>query len=98
VKSSIVAKNIINSVGDICSPFLFQIDSVKKADDNTVLAYKNALDKIGVKYKTITDDVVLSPSRKDVLYTIIGNTTVKEDQTEFPDYTIIEVYVCEICC
>ena len=47
--------------------------------------------------KTITDDVVLSPSRKDVLYTIIGNTTVKEDQTEFPDYTIIEVYVCEIC-
>ena len=59
--------------------------------------YKNALDKVGVKYKTITDDVVLSPSRKDVLYTIIGNTTVKEDQTEFPDYTIIEVYVCEIC-
>ena len=59
--------------------------------------YKNALDKVGVKYKTITDDVVLSPSRKDVLYTIIGNTTVKEDQTEFPDYTIIEVYVCVIC-
>lgn len=60
VKSSIVAKNIINSMGDICSPFLFQIDSVKKADDNTVLAYKNALDKYG-KDEEIWNKICIKP-------------------------------------
>lgn len=86
--------------------YTISLEELKEISENTPInmrflgngvPYKNALDKVGVKYKTITDDVVLSPSRKDVLYTIIGNTTVKEDQTEFPDYTIIEVYVCEIC-
>ena len=47
VKSSIVARNIIDSKGDICSPFLFPIDEVKKADDADVVAYNNALDKYG---------------------------------------------------
>lgn len=86
--------------------YTISLEELKEISENTPInmrflgngvPYKNALDKVGVKYKTITDDIVLSPSRKDVLYTIIGNTIVKEDQTEFPDYTIIEVYVCEIC-
>lgn len=92
-------------VGGTVTFYTISIEELKEISENTPInmrflgngvPYKNELDKIGVKYKTITDDVVLSPSRKDILYTIIGNTPVKEDQVEFPDYTIVNVFVCEI--
>lgn len=92
-------------VGGTVTFYTISLEELKEISENTPInmrflgngvPYKNELDKIGVKYKTITDDIVLSPSRKDILYTIIGNTPVKEDQVEFPDYTIVNVFVCEI--
>lgn len=58
--------------------------------------YKKVLDDYGIEYNQISDDIVLSPKRKDILFIITSHTTLRDDQREFPDYAIIEVNVCKI--